>query len=205
MLDQGGDAAGDGGEEGQQDEQHDIAAAGAAPAARADRLSALLWPGSVVVFIVIPSNNDDIIFISKASRKRNRCGAVIAATEKSGHRPSPVNRSGGRGRGMMRFLSLLLGALLMSVTAPSASGQSGEESERPPWRLVIHGGAGVIERARMAPEEDAAIRAALEPGAGGGLGDPRARRQVARRGRGGGARARGRPPFQRRARLGLHL
>jgi L-asparaginase / beta-aspartyl-peptidase len=63
----------------------------------------------------------------------------------------------------MRFLSLLLGALLMSVTAPSASGQSGDqsESERPAWRLVIHGGAGVIERARMSPEEDAAIRAAL--------------------------------------------
>lgn len=30
------------------------------------------------------------------------------------------------------------------------------------WRLVIHGGAGVIERARMSPGEDAAIRAALD-------------------------------------------
>lgn len=29
------------------------------------------------------------------------------------------------------------------------------------WRLVIHGGAGVIERDRISPEEDAAIRAAL--------------------------------------------
>ena len=29
------------------------------------------------------------------------------------------------------------------------------------WRLVIHGGAGVIERSRLTPEEDSAIRAAL--------------------------------------------
>ena len=29
------------------------------------------------------------------------------------------------------------------------------------WRLVIHGGAGVIERGRIAPEEEGAIRAAL--------------------------------------------
>jgi beta-aspartyl-peptidase (threonine type) len=31
----------------------------------------------------------------------------------------------------------------------------------PAWRLVIHGGAGVIERSRLTPDEDAAIRAAL--------------------------------------------
>jgi beta-aspartyl-peptidase (threonine type) len=31
----------------------------------------------------------------------------------------------------------------------------------PAWRLVIHGGAGVIERSRMTPEEDSAVRAAL--------------------------------------------
>ncbi len=34
-------------------------------------------------------------------------------------------------------------------------------SDRPRWRLVVHGGAGVIERSRITPEEDAAIRAAL--------------------------------------------
>jgi L-asparaginase / beta-aspartyl-peptidase len=61
----------------------------------------------------------------------------------------------------MRFL-LLLGALIMTATASPASAQSGAaEGERPQWRLVIHGGAGVIERARMTPAEDAAIRAAL--------------------------------------------
>ena len=30
-----------------------------------------------------------------------------------------------------------------------------------PWKLVIHGGAGVIERAQLTPEQDSAIRAAL--------------------------------------------
>jgi beta-aspartyl-peptidase (threonine type) len=60
----------------------------------------------------------------------------------------------------MRFLSLLLGALLMTAAAQSPA-QPRQEEERPAWRLVIHGGAGVIERARMSPEEDAAIRAAL--------------------------------------------
>jgi len=38
---------------------------------------------------------------------------------------------------------------------------SSPESPSGQWRLVIHGGAGVIERARLTPEEDAAIRAAL--------------------------------------------
>ena len=31
------------------------------------------------------------------------------------------------------------------------------------WKLVIHGGAGVIERDALTPEEDRAIRAALAP------------------------------------------
>jgi len=61
----------------------------------------------------------------------------------------------------MRFLSLLLGVLLMTATADAASAQEGAGDARPQWRLVIHGGAGVIERARMSPAEDAAIRAAL--------------------------------------------
>jgi L-asparaginase / beta-aspartyl-peptidase len=33
--------------------------------------------------------------------------------------------------------------------------------DRPPWRLVIHGGAGVLERNRITPDEDRAIRASL--------------------------------------------
>ena len=48
------------------------------------------------------------------------------------------------------------------MTATSNAASAGEGSEpRPGWRLVIHGGAGVIERSRMSPAEDEAIRAAL--------------------------------------------
>ena len=46
----------------------------------------------------------------------------------------------------------------MTATSESAGADT---PERPTWRLVIHGGAGVIERARMTTEEDAGIRAAL--------------------------------------------
>jgi L-asparaginase / beta-aspartyl-peptidase len=48
-------------------------------------------------------------------------------------------------------LPLLIGALLMSTTAQAAD-----------WKLVIHGGAGVIERDRLKPEQEKAIRAALD-------------------------------------------
>jgi L-asparaginase / beta-aspartyl-peptidase len=48
-------------------------------------------------------------------------------------------------------LPLLFGVFLMTVaTAPA-----------PKWSLVIHGGAGVIERAKLKPDDDTAIRAAL--------------------------------------------
>jgi beta-aspartyl-peptidase (threonine type) len=53
----------------------------------------------------------------------------------------------------MRLL-LFAGALLMSVTA-----QAQPKNE---WKLVIHGGAGVIERKTMTVQKDKAIRAALE-------------------------------------------
>jgi len=36
------------------------------------------------------------------------------------------------------------------------------DQPKAPWRLVIHGGAGRIERGRLDPAEEAAIRAALE-------------------------------------------
>ncbi len=42
-----------------------------------------------------------------------------------------------------------------------AAAQPAPDAERPAWRLVIHGGAGAIERSRLDPEEDRAIRAAL--------------------------------------------
>lgn len=53
----------------------------------------------------------------------------------------------------MRLL-LLIGALLMSSAA--------QAQPKTDWKLVIHGGAGVIERSRTTPETDAAIRAALD-------------------------------------------
>jgi beta-aspartyl-peptidase (threonine type) len=39
---------------------------------------------------------------------------------------------------------------------------SATDQERPAWRLVIHGGAGAIERARLTAEQDRDIRAALD-------------------------------------------
>ena len=49
----------------------------------------------------------------------------------------------------MRFL-LLIGALLMATAAHAEN-----------WTLVIHGGAGVIERGRLTPDKEREIRAAL--------------------------------------------
>lgn len=59
----------------------------------------------------------------------------------------------------MRLL-LFVGALLMTTT-PAAAQDSGADDLASQWTLVIHGGAGVIERDRLTPEQDAAIRAAL--------------------------------------------
>jgi beta-aspartyl-peptidase (threonine type) len=42
------------------------------------------------------------------------------------------------------------------MSSPAAAEQ------KPTWSLVIHGGAGAIERARMTPEDDAAARAGLD-------------------------------------------
>lgn len=58
-------------------------------------------------------------------------------------------------------LAILTGALLM--TAATAHAQS-----KPGWSLVIHGGAGVIERERMTPERERAARAGLNAALGAG-------------------------------------
>jgi beta-aspartyl-peptidase (threonine type) len=60
---------------------------------------------------------------------------------------------------LARLLLVLTGVLTMSTTAPA---KATPDEERPAWRLVIHGGAGVIERSRLTPEQDRAIRAALD-------------------------------------------
>ena len=55
----------------------------------------------------------------------------------------------------MRLL-LLAGLLAMTVPATPAA-----QAAAPRWALVIHGGAGVMERAAMTPVKDAAYRASL--------------------------------------------
>lgn len=57
---------------------------------------------------------------------------------------------------LARLLLVLAGVLLMTDPATA------QPDERPAWRLVIHGGAGVIQRDRLTPTQDAAIRAALD-------------------------------------------
>jgi beta-aspartyl-peptidase (threonine type) len=52
----------------------------------------------------------------------------------------------------MRLTLPLLAALLANPAAAE---------EAPRWSLAIHGGAGVIERDKLSPEQDKAIRAAL--------------------------------------------
>jgi len=62
-----------------------------------------------------------------------------------------------------RLISLLIGVSMMSTAAdaqPTADPAPSPTSAGP-WTLVIHGGAGVIDRSRLTGEEDAAIRAAL--------------------------------------------
>ncbi len=51
----------------------------------------------------------------------------------------------------------ILGAAMASIAFASPAAAQ----ERPAWSFAIHGGAGVIERADLSPEQDAAYRAAL--------------------------------------------
>lgn len=54
----------------------------------------------------------------------------------------------------MRLLPLLLGALLMPLAA--------QAQDKPKWTLVIHGGAGIIEKGRVTPEQEKGIAAGLD-------------------------------------------
>ena len=64
----------------------------------------------------------------------------------------------------------LLGAALALAASTAALAQAAP-AEAPRWSFAIHGGAGVIERASLSPEQDAAYRAALTRAleAGGGV------------------------------------
>jgi beta-aspartyl-peptidase (threonine type) len=64
----------------------------------------------------------------------------------------------------MRLL-LILGVLSMSTAAPAQPQQAQVQRD---WKLVIHGGAGTIERSKMTPAMDVAIRAALDRALGAG-------------------------------------
>ena len=52
-------------------------------------------------------------------------------------------------------LCSLLGLVALALASPAAA------QDAPIWSFAIHGGAGVIERANLSPEQDAAYRAAL--------------------------------------------
>ncbi len=61
----------------------------------------------------------------------------------------------------MRLALILFGALLMPLSAHA--------QQKPKWTLVIHGGAGIIEKGKLAPEQEAGaiagLSAALDAGA----------------------------------------
>ncbi|MFN7057030.1 isoaspartyl peptidase/L-asparaginase family protein [Hyphomonas sp.] len=61
---------------------------------------------------------------------------------------------------LIRFAAIALGGLILTACATAAS-ESAPAPETPEWRLVIHGGAGVILRSQMTAEADAEYRAAL--------------------------------------------
>jgi beta-aspartyl-peptidase (threonine type) len=50
-------------------------------------------------------------------------------------------------------------ALALAMTIAATTGAAAQDAPR--WSFAIHGGAGVIERASLTPEQDAAYRAAL--------------------------------------------
>ena len=57
---------------------------------------------------------------------------------------------------MRHFISAAVTALVLG--APVLA----QDTDRPEWALVVHGGAGVIERGAMTPETEAAYRAAMD-------------------------------------------
>jgi beta-aspartyl-peptidase (threonine type) len=56
----------------------------------------------------------------------------------------------------------LLIMLAMTLGGPTMAGQTTAKSKPNPIAIAVHGGAGVIDRATMTPEKEAAYRAALE-------------------------------------------
>lgn len=59
-------------------------------------------------------------------------------------------------------LAITLTGCATSLAEPAEEADMVIEADRPEWRLVIHGGAGVILRENLTPEREAAYTAALE-------------------------------------------
>jgi len=62
----------------------------------------------------------------------------------------------------MTFARLIVAAMLAAVVSPAALAA-------PHWAIVIHGGAGVIERKDITPDQEAAYRASLTRAIGAGI------------------------------------
>jgi beta-aspartyl-peptidase (threonine type) len=58
--------------------------------------------------------------------------------------------------------SAILFVMAMTLGGPTMAGQTTAKSKPNPIAIAVHGGAGVIDRATMTPEKEAAYRAALE-------------------------------------------
>ena len=61
----------------------------------------------------------------------------------------------------MTLHRLIPAAFALTLIALPALAQTAPSIEAPRWSFAIHGGAGVIERDSLSPEQDAAYRAAL--------------------------------------------
>lgn len=59
-------------------------------------------------------------------------------------------------------MKTLVAALALTLAAMTQPAAAQETSQPQRWTLVIHGGAGTIDRNRITPEQDSAIRAALD-------------------------------------------
>jgi Asparaginase len=57
----------------------------------------------------------------------------------------------------MRSITALAAVLVMTM----AGGAQAQEASRPRWAIVVHGGAGVIDRKDLTPEQDKAYREAM--------------------------------------------
>lgn len=65
-------------------------------------------------------------------------------------------------RRSLAALVIALAGCATSLADPVEPADTATETDRPDWRLVIHGGAGVILRENLTPEREAAYTAALE-------------------------------------------